>query len=109
MQSLARALIVAMTVSAGILAAAPPVSAAPPLIAQAGDASHLTASQSTDISASRRHHRYDRYGHYYRYRQPLPYDGYRPYPPPRFCYPPYYGYAYGFGPLPPFFSWGCNW
>lgn len=108
MQSLARALIVATTVSVGILAAAPPASAAPPILTPAADAPHIAAFRPTDISASRRHYRHDyRYRHYYR--QPLPYEGYRPYPPPRFCYPPYYGYTYGYGPFPPFFSWGCGW
>jgi hypothetical protein len=41
---------------------------------------------ATDISARHRyHHRHYRHARYYR-AATLPYDGYRPYPPPRPCY-----------------------
>ncbi len=41
---------------------------------------------ATDVSARHRyhHHRYYRHARYYR--ATLPYDGYRPYPPPPPCY-----------------------
>lgn len=72
--------------------------------------SDLPGAAPSEFSASRRHHHH-RYYRYHYSRRTLPYDGYRPYPPPRFCYPPYYGDSYGYGPAAPFLSFGagCGW
>jgi len=41
---------------------------------------------TTDVSARHRRHHYRHYGHRYYRTATLPYDGYRPYPPPAPCY-----------------------
>lgn len=104
-----RSLVCAMALAAGVSVCAPAA------VSHASPVPPVAASAPTDLSASRRHHHHHRYHHYHRYyyysHRTLPYEGYRPYPPPRFCYPPYYGDSYGYGPAAPFlsFSGGCGW
>jgi hypothetical protein len=85
---------------------------APITVSHASSDLPVATTAPTDISANRRHHHHRHYRHYHYYsHRTLPYEGYRPYPPPRFCYPPYYGDSYGYGPAAPFLSFGggCGW
>lgn len=83
MRLLIGATVVAATFVIGVFLPVGRASAAPEQVRPAS-VEHSHAGTATDVSARHRyHHRYHRYGYS---RATLPYDGYRPYPPPSPCY-----------------------
>jgi hypothetical protein len=91
-----------------VIAASPvtPAAAAPPVATPSpGYDARLAESRVTDMSASRRRYHHHRYYRYYG-AQPLPYEGYRPYPGRPYYYQP----CYSCGPfVVPFLGFGFGW